>query len=200
MTTRINQKDRTRKALLEAARELLSEGHAPSVAASAKRALISEATAYRYFTSARSLLQEALVINWPGLQKVLEDLRIQTSVEERACFAAEIMARTVLANEAQVRALITLSYSFDNSDEIHSAGELRPAFRVSLIEAVLEIVPIRLGRKRLKGLKLALSVPISAEAVLCLKDLGGYTDKEIISSLGRIARNLVISEIRLSDN
>ncbi len=107
MTTRINQKDRTRKALLEAARELLSEGHAPSVAASAKRALISEATAYRYFTSARRLTSGSVGDKLARLAKGTEDIRIQTSVEERARFAAEIMARTVLANEAQVRALIS---------------------------------------------------------------------------------------------
>src|SRR5271169_1571295 len=115
MTTRTKQKERTRKALLVAARELLSEGQAPTVAASAERALISEATAYRYYPSARSLLQDVLAINWPGLEKMIVDLRALPTVEARAQLAAEAMARTVLANEAQVRALISLSYSSGKS-------------------------------------------------------------------------------------
>ncbi len=195
MTSRTKQKERTRKALLEAARELLAEGRAPTVAASAGRALISEATAYRYYTSARSLLQDALAVNWPGLEKVLADLRALPTVGERARFAAEAMARTIIQNEAQVRALIALSYSTRNSDEIHSAGELRPAFRLGLIDAVLERIPRRLGKKRRRDVQLALSVIISAEAVLSLKDSGGYSDQEIISTLGRSAYHLAIAEL-----
>jgi len=195
MTSRIKQKERTRKALLEAARQLLAEGRAPTVAASADRALISEATAYRYYTSARSLLQDALAVNWPDLEKVLSDLRSLPTVGERAQFAAEAMARTVLANESQVRAIIALSYTSGKSDEIHSAGELRPAYRVALIETVLELLPRRSGKKRRLELQLALSVTISAEAVLSLKDLGGYSDLEIISGLGRSAYHLAIAEL-----
>lgn len=195
MTSRTKQKERTRIALVEAARSLLAEGHAPTVAASAQRALISEATAYRYYTSARALLQDALVINWPGLESVLGDLRALPSVEERARFAAETMARTVLANESQVRAVIALSYSFDKSDGIQSAGELRPAFRLALIGAVLEIAPKRLGKKQKFELQIALSIVISAEAVLSLKDLGGYSDQEIISAVGRSASHLVLMEL-----
>ena len=200
MTTRTKQKERTRIALVEAARELLLEGRAPTVAASADRAMISEATAYRYYTSARSLLQDVLVINWPGLENVLADLRALPTVRARAQLAAEEMARTVLANEAQVRALISLSYSSGKSDEIHYAGDLRPAFRVALIEAVLDRVPARVDKKRRRQLQLALSVTISAEAVLSLKDLGEYGDQEIISTLGRSAYHLTVAELGRSKN
>jgi AcrR family transcriptional regulator len=200
MTTRTKQKERTRIALVEAARELLLEGQAPTVAASADRAMISEATAYRYYTSARSLLQDVLVINWPGLENVLADLRALPTVRARAQLAAEAMARTVLANEAQVRALISLSYSSGKSDEIHSAGDLRPAFRVALIDAVLDRVPARVDKKRRRQFRLALSVTISAEAVLSLKDLGGYDDQEIISTLGRSAYHLTTAELDRSMN
>ena len=112
MTSRTKQKERTRKALLEAARELLAEGRAPTVAASAGRVLISEATAYRYYTSARSLLQDALAVNWPGLEKVLADpARTSDCWRAGAVCRRSDMARTIIQNEAQVRALIALSYS-----------------------------------------------------------------------------------------
>ncbi len=56
---RINQKARTRAAILEAAIEMLRDGREPTVPEAAERARVSPATAYRYFTSAEDLQQEA---------------------------------------------------------------------------------------------------------------------------------------------
>jgi AcrR family transcriptional regulator len=55
----MNQKARTRTALLRAAAELVKEGRQPSVPEAAERALVSVATAYRYFSSADDLWWEA---------------------------------------------------------------------------------------------------------------------------------------------
>jgi AcrR family transcriptional regulator len=195
LTGRVRQKQRTRSALLEAARQLIAEGKAPTVAASAERALVSEATAYRYYPNARSLMQEALVVNLPDFLKVLQQIRSLPTLEERAKLAAESMARSVLSNETQVRAIISLSYSFRQSGEIDSPGELRPAFRVPLIDAVLEAAPARIGNKRRKDLRLALSVAISGEAVLSLKDFD-CTDQEIIGTLGRAAYQLAAAGLQ----
>jgi len=56
---RSNQKARTRQALVAATAELIREGKAPSIPDAAERALMSPATAYRYFSSAQSLWEEA---------------------------------------------------------------------------------------------------------------------------------------------
>jgi AcrR family transcriptional regulator len=56
---RTNQKARTRTALLTAASELVREGKAASMPDAADRALVSVATAYRYFSSAEELWWEA---------------------------------------------------------------------------------------------------------------------------------------------
>jgi AcrR family transcriptional regulator len=56
---RSNQKERTRRALLDAAVELVREGRPPSMPEAADRALVSVATAYRYFSSAEELWFEA---------------------------------------------------------------------------------------------------------------------------------------------
>ena len=56
---RVNQKARTRAALLTAAGELLRQGQPPSIPEAAERALVSNATAYRYFASAEQLWWEA---------------------------------------------------------------------------------------------------------------------------------------------
>ena len=58
-TGRTKQKARTRAALLDAARALLSEGRTPTVEEAAEAAAISRATAYRYFPNQGELLVAA---------------------------------------------------------------------------------------------------------------------------------------------
>ena len=58
-TVRSNQKHRTRKDLLRAAARLLKEGRTPSLEEIAEAALVSRATAYRYFPGVEALLLEA---------------------------------------------------------------------------------------------------------------------------------------------
>lgn len=60
---RANQKARTRQALLRAAAELLDEGHPPSMPEAAERALVSVATAYRYYRTADELWDDAASYN-----------------------------------------------------------------------------------------------------------------------------------------
>ena len=59
MSVRANQRTRTREALVRAAVELVREGCSPSMPDAADRALVSNATAYRYFASADELWLEA---------------------------------------------------------------------------------------------------------------------------------------------
>ena len=56
---RTERRLKTRAALLRAAVELVREGRSPSMPEAAERALVSVATAYRYFTSAEDLWSEA---------------------------------------------------------------------------------------------------------------------------------------------
>src|SRR6478672_5679380 len=57
---RRNQKERTRRAIVAAAARLIEEGTLPSTAEVAEAALVSPATAYRYFPDRLSLLAAAL--------------------------------------------------------------------------------------------------------------------------------------------
>jgi AcrR family transcriptional regulator len=192
MGGRVNQKERTRQALLAATRALLADGEAPTIARVAEQALISEATAYRYYSDLPSLLRDALAVRWPQLDGVLSELRAIPAAETRAQHAAEAMARNVLAKEADIRALITLSYA-PRPDKAEPSGPLRPSFRVALIEAVLEPLAPRLGAADRRQLQRALSVVIAAEAVLSLKDAGGGSDSEIVATLGWMARRIVVA-------
>src|SRR5260370_21191062 len=56
---RARQKQRTRAALVAAARELVAQGQTPTVDDAASKASISRTTAYRYFPNQRALLVAA---------------------------------------------------------------------------------------------------------------------------------------------
>ena len=56
---RVDQKRRTRDALIAAARELVASGETPTVEGAAEAASISRTTAYRYFPNQRALLVAA---------------------------------------------------------------------------------------------------------------------------------------------
>ncbi|MGH8051487.1 MAG: TetR/AcrR family transcriptional regulator, partial [Arenimonas sp.] len=58
-TGRPNQKQRTRKDLLQAAARLLKQGQRPSLEEIAEAAMVSRATAYRHFPNVEALLIEA---------------------------------------------------------------------------------------------------------------------------------------------
>ena len=60
-TGRVNQKARTRQAIVRAAGALLSRGKRPSLDDIAAEARVSRATAYRYFPGLDALLSEAAV-------------------------------------------------------------------------------------------------------------------------------------------
>ncbi len=59
LTGRRNQKARTRTALVDAARDLLSRGTTPTVEEAAEAAAVSRTTAYRYFPNQRALVAAA---------------------------------------------------------------------------------------------------------------------------------------------
>ena len=180
---RVNQKDRTRQALLAATRALLAEGQTPTIARAAQRALVSEPTAYRYYSDVRGLLRDALAVRWPGLDGIMAEMRAMPTVEARARRAAEAMARNVLANQAEIRALIAMSYEPGKPGSRNDAGAARPAFRLALIDAALEPLADRIDPERRRRLQLALSAVIGAEAVLSLKDSGGGSDEDIVETL-----------------
>ena len=73
-TGRPNQRRRTRKDLLHAAARLMKNGRVPTIEEVAEEALVSRATAYRYFPSVEALVREAtLDVAMPRPDEVLDD-------------------------------------------------------------------------------------------------------------------------------
>src|SRR3954468_303918 len=96
---RSNQKRRTRAAIVEAARDLVETGVEVTMPAIARAALVSEATAYRYFPDLPSLIREALAGAWPPPAEALRPVTDSTDPVERVAFACEFLLRGILARQ-----------------------------------------------------------------------------------------------------
>ena len=187
---RVNQKHRTRTAIIEATRELIAaSGTEVTMPAVARAALVSEATAYRYFPDLVSLLREAVDGSWPSPAEALAPVADCTDPVERVAFATGHLLGHVLRYQGAVRAMISASVVRPDS------APLRPGLRFGLIDAALAPAGAALGRERLQQLKRDLAIVMSAEALFTLTDLCGLPAAEAIASAVHTARTLTAAAI-----
>jgi AcrR family transcriptional regulator len=188
---RANQKRRTRMAIIDAARELIGTGRELTMPDVARVALVSEATAYRYFPDLVSLLQAAFTGMWAEPSQSLADLAGCTDPVERVARAAEELLRGVYAYRSAVRAMIAGTITRP------ALAATRPGQRFGLIDHALAAPADLSGvsADRLEQLRRDLAVVISAEALFTLTDLYGLPPDEAISSGVQTARTLTEAAI-----
>jgi AcrR family transcriptional regulator len=189
---RANQKQRTRAAILAAARALITGSTEVTMPAVARAALVSEATAYRYFPDLVSLLREALDGTWPSPAEALAPVAHSTDAVERIAVGTERLLRHVQAYQGAVRAMIAAS--------VVRPGEagIRPGHRFGIIDHALAPLEGSLGRARpeaFRQLKRALAVVVSAEALFTLTDLCGLAPDEAIASAVDTARSITAAAV-----
>lgn len=191
-TGRVNQKLRTRTAIVQAAAELSRTGREVTMPEVAKAALVSEATAYRYFPDLLSLLREATAGQLPTAAEALRPVTGSTDPVERVAAATESLLRHILARQGVVRAMIAATIV-----RPAEAGA-RPGLRFGLIEHALApaVDSGAVGPAALEQLKRDLSVVISAEALFSLTDLNGLAPEEAVASLIRTATTLTRAALR----
>lgn len=170
-TGRWKQKRRTRKELLEAAARLLKQGRAPSLEEAADEALVSRATAYRYFPSAEALLVEASVdLAMPDPATFFAGQPAEGPVArlERADIAVHDM---IAANEVPLR--LMLANSVAQRARGQKPGELpnRQNRRTPLIEAALAPARDRFKPADLEALTATLALIIGTEAMVVFRDV-----------------------------
>lgn len=166
---RSNQKRRTRKALLEAAARLMKDGLRPAFDEVAEEALVSRATAYRYFTGIEPLLLEAsLDIAMPGPELFEKDW--SDSVADRVIRAEAAVGRMVRSNETALRMMMVnaLQASLVGDSVSIPARQNR---RTPLIEAALEPLRRSLEPAAIERLAQALALVIGTEAHLVFRDV-----------------------------
>ncbi|WP_329523446.1 TetR/AcrR family transcriptional regulator [Streptomyces jietaisiensis] len=191
-TGRANQRQRTRTAILTAARELIAGGTELTMPAVARAALVSEATAYRYFPDLSSLIGEALSSAWPSPAEALAPVAGSPDPVERVAYATEFLLRGVFSRQHAVRGMMAATIVRPE------AASLRPGIRFGLIDQALLPLEDTLGARdpeRLAQLKRDLAVAVSAEALFVLTDLCGLPPEDAIASAVRTATTLTSAAV-----
>ncbi|WP_462100666.1 TetR/AcrR family transcriptional regulator [Streptacidiphilus sp. PAMC 29251] len=179
-TGRANQKLRTRNAILQAAAELMRTGREVTMLEVALAALVSEATAYRYFPDLASLLQEAMAGQMPTPADALSSVADSDDPVRRVAVATEHLLRTVLTYQGATRAMIAATITRP------ATAAARPGLRFGLIDHALAPLDATLGAgdpAALAQLKNDLAVVVSAEALFCLTDLCRLDPEAAITSV-----------------
>lgn len=167
---RPNQKLRTRKDLLDAAARLMRRGEKPTLEEIAQEALVSRATAYRYFPSLEALLLEAAVhVAVPGPAEVFGDDR-SGDLASRLLRVEDALHANLARNEAALR--LMLAYILQQS-VAGASGELpaRQNRRAPLIEAALAPAADRLTPEARELLAQAVATIVGVEALVAAKDV-----------------------------
>jgi AcrR family transcriptional regulator len=184
-TGRVQQKTRTREALLAALRALLAAGVTPTVEEAAAQASVSRTTAYRYFPTQ----QDLLVAAYPEIEKesVLgEDPPDELNARFEIVFTE--MARQLTENEIPLRAMLRLSLETPSK-----RGELllrRGRRRVWLADA---LSPLRkhLTPPAFDRLVLAVAATTGIEAFIWLTDMAGLSAEEALKIMRFSAQTLL---------
>lgn len=174
---RANQKNRTRKDLLRAAARLMQEGRAPTLEEVAEAALVSRATAYRYFPGVDALLTEAaLDLAMPDGETFFAG---DDSIEplDRLLRADAAVADMIRSNEPALRAMLIHSLQQGLAGGADGVP-VRQNRRTPLIEAALAPAGAAFAPWARDRLAKALALVIGTESMLAFKDVLRLADAE----------------------
>jgi AcrR family transcriptional regulator len=184
---RVDQKLRTRQALMDAAVDLVKAGLRPSVATVADQARVSRATAYRYFPSQDLMLSEALVR--AGARAGLDPI-------ERGSQPADPMKRTAQITRQAAQ------FSLDHEERLRTAlrlsldpnsGYQRPGRRGQWVAEMLGSLSETLDDATRERLSAALNLVVGVDAIVVLTDIVGLDRSRVAEVLEWIAVTLVDS-------
>ena len=171
---RANQKERTRAAVVEAARALLARGAPPTVAEAAEAARVSRATAYRYFPTQESLSLEISNVS-PAVDPV-EKLLAELTDEDAETRLLRLLDRfnpIVFAEEVPMRTALRsyLDTWLENRRKGAAAPPVREGRRMRWLDKALEPVRGELSDAEWRRLRCALALTMSIDAMVVMKDV-----------------------------
>jgi AcrR family transcriptional regulator len=170
----MNQKRRTRSAIIAAAQKIVERGETPTVAQAANDALVSRTTAYRYFPTQESLLLE-LSVNIDVRE--LEDFAAQpldgTKPEDRLLEFVDLFNRHALANERLYRTgtrhYMDMWLAAERTGDDHPYT--REGRRAHMIATILEPLRVTIPDDELRRVEAALCLVAGGEAIQVLRDV-----------------------------
>jgi len=196
---RINQKRRTRVAIVEAARALIEDGVTPTVAQAAEAAMVSRTTAYRYFPTQDSLLLEVSVdLDVDDIEELLSRPPAGATPVEHTLAVMRALNQHVLDEEVRYRMANRLY--LDLWLAATSAGEDSPVVRegrrrrwlTTSLDGLVDDLPAADADR----LVAALSLLAGAEAVIVLRDVARLDGDEALDVAEWAARTLIEATVR----
>jgi AcrR family transcriptional regulator len=185
---RANQKQRTYQALLDAALELSEAGQQATLRDIANKAMVSRATAYRYFPSVDALIHEAYF----GRAAVPLDTFIAPGTDpvEAVGRAAEVMNGLLLGNEVGVH---TVERAFMQIwlDNVSDDRPSRMARRMNYIDPIVDSLSDLLDDAARFRLRTALAMTMGTEAVLAMRDVAGASREQAMAAGIWAAQSLI---------
>jgi AcrR family transcriptional regulator len=193
-TGRVNQKRRTRAALVDAAKDLLQQGITPTVPQAAEAALVSRTTAYRYFPTQESLLLEVSVnADVTDIEALVQQPVDAGTAAARAVEVLQTLNRHVLAEEVRYRTALRLY--LDQWLAGASAGDEAPVVREGRRVRWFgdSLAPLRgtLTRAELDRLIAALSLLGGTEGITVLRDVCHLDGDDALAVTEWAARALI---------
>lgn len=187
---RTQQKQRTRNALVDAARNLVARGLSPTVEDAAAAASISRTTAYRYFPNQRALLAAA---HPETSAESLLPPDAPDDAAERLDLVVQAFMRVILDTEPQQRTMLRLSLEADPNE----SGDLplRQGRAIGWIEEALAPLRSRLDDAELHRLALAVRSAAGIEALVWLTDIAGLSRSEAVELMRWSARAMYDSAL-----
>lgn len=192
---RPSPKERTRRLLGNAARELLRAGAPLTVQAAADLAGVSRATAYRYFPSNEAVLMHATM---PLIQDADERLRPPdpgTTMEPsspdlpaKASALVRTMGTWAFDHENELRTLLRLSLAPERTGQIPRRGSTN---RDTWIAALLEGLPPHVSQASRNRLAVALVPLFGADAVVWSTDIAQVDRDTALDVMAWMAATLV---------
>ncbi len=181
---RVNQKRRTRAAIVAAAREILDRGETPTVAQAADEALVSRGTVYRYFPTQESLLLELSVsISVDEIDELLARPADESTPQQRLLELVDAFNRYIADNETLFRTAerhITDTWlAAERAGEGHDQ-QIREGRRYRWIATTLEPLREQLPAAELQRLEAALCL-VMGEAFTVLRDVCQLDPEESIA-------------------
>ncbi|GAB1514000.1 TetR/AcrR family transcriptional regulator [Actinophytocola sp. KF-1] len=188
-TGRVRQKQRTRDALVEAARELVEAGATPTVEQAADAAGVSRTTAYRYFPNQERLLLAAM----PVIDRTsLLDEDAPDDVAARLDLVVTEQTTILRRWEPQLRAALRLSLE----------QETRPALRRGRAIGWFEdaLAPLAGTHPHVDRHRLAIAIRAGCgiESWVWLVDVAGVSREEAVTLMRESAQALLTAALSRS--
>jgi AcrR family transcriptional regulator len=191
--TRDQQKTRTRRDLVAAARQLIGAGSTPTVREVADAAGVSRRTAYRYFPSAEQLIVEALLEDMrTDVEREINGESSDTDMPTRVDRLVRALHDLTIDKERLLRQMIR--FTIDRG-QIEPGVPPRPSRRLDYVEHAISPLQNTLPASDYDLLLRSLAMVIGIEARIVLSDICGLDDIQILQTQQWAAQALLVAAL-----